>query len=76
MSIREAAAQLAAMIHPSDVSFRPLWYTTMGIDETNKRIIIYAKNLRHAKRFVDGVCLDGCFEGFSVTIKKMGDLHL
>jgi hypothetical protein len=75
--LRDASDKLIAAICPSGVSYRPIWFTSLGVDEKNGVLIVYAKVPRLAYKSLQNVLTpEKKFQGFRVVVKKMGPPRL
>jgi len=75
--LREAANKLSAAICPSGLTYRPPWYNTMGLDETNGIIVVYVLKPQLAYKALQKILdEDKTYGGFSVVVKKMGPIRL
>ena len=77
MTINEASSKLTKAICPSGISIRPDWFTTVGIDETNAVLYVYAVKVKPARKALEKILdKDKNYEGFKVIVKKLGPFQL
>ncbi len=92
MSVKDSASKLSDLICPSGPSFRPDWYTSVGVAEMlgdyPDYMVLYAADAKRAKKFLAKHCVQagddfyfGCVEAqgmepYKVVVRECGPAML
>jgi len=92
MSVKDSASLLSALICPHGPSFRPDWYTNVGVAEMHgdcpDYMVLYAADVERARKFLAKHCVVagdefyfGCIEEqgmepYKVVVKECGPIML